>query len=277
MNVERTKGHGRYATYSVHSPKLLKNWHVKLRPTQLDSQLENELRHMKWAQQRLMSPEKAYKLMMPGISLLISKTMEGIPSYKCIDVLEPDRIIASLSNAINTIRTVDAESFHFRQPYWTTEEGLETNIKSLANSKNKHQNLHPDFAGLTFQELKNIVDLGPSNQNVALSHGDLCMPNVLLNEDGDISGIVDLGDLHVGDPDLDLAVMSWTVQANMGDKWSNRLLNMHGTNADEHSIVYNRLAYDLHLEHPTNWAWVSDPKLVEQRARLSDENGVIDD
>jgi aminoglycoside phosphotransferase len=183
--------------------------------------------------------------------------------------MEPETIISGVSSAIKAMRDVDISSFPFAPPRWATEQGMNENIKHLVTSKTKHSKLHPDFANRTLQELRDIADCPPRKDTKVLSHGDLCMPNVLLDDKGTMLGFVDLGGLHIGNSQLDLAIMSWTVQANMGNLWANHLLAMHEASGDSQDIVYNRLAYDLGLERPDPWTWAQTPQLAEQRARLS--------
>lgn len=269
MIIERDKGHGRYATVSVDIPRLSRGWHIKLRPGSESSSLEDEARRTKWARKHLPSPKKAYTFRMPGVAMLITKTLEGSPSYKYIDILDPPTIIAGLSVALRTMRNVNTDNFPFSPPIWTTEQAVKSNVKKLAESKTKHKELHPDFASRTLIELSDIVNASTNDKEKVLSHGDLCMPNVLLDDGGKMTGIVDLGGLHIGNKHLDLAVMSWTVEASMGEKWSDYLLDQHGTTAEDQNIIYNRLAYDLGLNRPNPWQWIQSPELAEQRARLS--------
>jgi aminoglycoside phosphotransferase len=269
MNIKRAKGHGRYATLSVEVPELSQGWHIKLRPASDSIKLADEAERTRWAQGHLPAPEKAYFRRLPGVAMLITKTLDGTPSYKYIDVLEPRALISGVSSAVQTMRRVDVTDFPFAPPRWATEQGATENVGNLAVSGSRHRELHPDFAGRTLRELKDVIDAGPGEGEQVLSHGDLCMPNALLDEVGTLTGIVDLGGLHVGSAALDPAIMSWTVQASMGDRWANQLLEMQGTNANDPAILYNRLAYDLGLERPDPWAWTQTPQLAEQRERLS--------
>lgn len=268
MNIKRAKGHGRYATLAIgmsdHS-----GWHAKLRPGEDGPRQADEAARTRWACDRLPSPRQAWAVRLPGISMMITKTLEGAPSHKYIDVLEPTAILSGVAAAIEVMRETDISGFPFAAPRWTTEQGIADNLKRLETSKTKHRELHPDFAGRTYRELKDIVDGGPGSDKKVLTHGDLCMPNVLLSGRAALAGIVDLGGLHIGDDKLDLAIMSWTVQANMGDKWANHLLETRGTTAEDEGILYNRLAYDLGLERPEPWAWTQTPQLAEQRERLA--------
>ncbi len=269
MNIKRAKGHGRYATLAVEIPGSREGWHVKLRPGGYHERQTNEAARIRWARERLPAPPQAHAVRVPGLSMLVTETLEGQPSHKHIEALPPAVILSGLTTALARIRETDTAGFPFAPPRWTTEQGIAENIERLQTSKTKHRELHPDFAGRTVQELRDIMDSSPASGEKVLAHGDLCMPNILLTGKAALAGIVDLGSLHVGDGDLDLAIMSWTVQANMGDKWANQLLDSHGATASDQGVLYNRLAYDLGLERPDPWAWTQTPQLAGQRERLA--------
>lgn len=276
MRIKRAKGHGRYVTLSVEVPEFSQGWHVKLRPASGSAKLADEAERTHWVRGHLPVPERVHACHLPGVAMLITKTLDGAPSYKYIGVLEPHIIVAGISSAIRAMRNTDITGFTFEAPRWATHGGAEANIEQLATNPAKHRELHPDFAARTLPELKDIISLAPDDNEKVLSHGDLCMPNVLLDREGTMSGIVDVGGLHLGNSQLDTAIMSWTVQANMGDKWAIKLLDLHGANANDQGILYNRLAYDLGLERPDPWAWIQTPQLAAQRERLSAQ-GATDD
>jgi len=270
MKIKRAKGHGLHATFSVDLSEKDSSWHVKLRPAKDHARMIDEAMRTRWAHTRfpIPTPDRARVMRLPGVSALITETIEGTPSHQCIETLEPHVILRGLSSAITSIRNIGTLGCIFKPPHWTTEQGIEENLKNLQNSKTKRKDLHPDFADLTFRELKDIADIGDDGQK-AVSHGDLCMPNVLIDDKGNPAGIVDLGELHIGSPNLDLAIMSWVVQANMGNRWAHHLLAAHGADSQEPVILHNRLAYDLGLERPGPWEWVQAPQLHEQRERLA--------
>lgn len=60
-----------------------------------------------------------------------------------------------------------------------------------------------------------------------LTHGDYCLPNVLV-EDGGLSGLVDVGRTGLGNPEVDLAAGVWTLQYNYGKGFTRRFLDAYG-------------------------------------------------
>lgn len=75
----------------------------------------------------------------------------------------------------------------------------------------------PIHQGLTPQELlAHVVDRQPADPpDLVLTHGDYCLPNVVLADDGR-AGVVDLGLVGVGDRYRDLAIGARSVVANLG-------------------------------------------------------------
>jgi kanamycin kinase len=88
----------------------------------------------------------------------------------------------------------------------------------------------------------------PAIDRLVVCHGDPCAPNTLLNDDGQCSGHVDLGDLGVADRWADLAVAIWNIVSNFGPEWEQPLLNAYGIAPDPARTVYYRQLWDLHLQ-----------------------------
>jgi kanamycin kinase len=75
-------------------------------------------------------------------------------------------------------------------------------------------------------------------------HGDACLPNTLLHDDGRLSGHVDLGRIGVGDRWADLAVATWSATWNLGPRWKGELLTAYGVGPDPERSAYHWLLWD---------------------------------
>lgn len=60
-----------------------------------------------------------------------------------------------------------------------------------------------------------------------LTHGDFCLPNVLVH-DGGLSGLVDVGGAGLGSPEVDLAAGVWTLHYNFGAGFARPFLDAYG-------------------------------------------------
>jgi kanamycin kinase len=76
-------------------------------------------------------------------------------------------------------------------------------------------------------------------------HGDACVPNTLLHDDGTFAAHVDLGSLGVADRWADLAVAAWSTKWNYGPGYDRALYDAYGIAPDPERISYYRLLWDL--------------------------------
>ena len=86
-----------------------------------------------------------------------------------------------------------------------------------------------------------------------LTHGDIGPEHVLVTDAGDLAGVIDWGDIEVGDPAFDLA---WTLHA-----WPEvgaRVLGAYGGLPDDRFLVRTRFAYMLSPWHEVKYGVQTD-------------------
>jgi len=77
-----------------------------------------------------------------------------------------------------------------------------------------------------------------------LLHGDACLPNFLFKGDH-LSGYIDIGDMTVGAPEVDLAATVWSLQYNLGPGHGMAFLCEYGVeDIDEERVEALRLRYE---------------------------------
>lgn len=85
----------------------------------------------------------------------------------------------------------------------------------------------------------------PPTDHPVVCHGDACVPNTMLTDDGDVAGHVDLGDLGVADRWADLAIATMSLRWNFaGTGLEEVLLAAYDARADADKIAYYRGAWD---------------------------------
>ncbi len=92
-----------------------------------------------------------------------------------------------------------------------------------------------------------------------LTHGDIGPEHVLITDAGDLAGVIDWGDLAVGDPVVDLA---WAINAmpEVGE----RVLGAYGGPPDDRFLARSRFAFMLMPWHEVEYGSESgQPGLVE--------------
>nr|WP_236571306.1 aminoglycoside 3'-phosphotransferase [Microbacterium hydrocarbonoxydans] len=86
------------------------------------------------------------------------------------------------------------------------------------------------------------VDLNdpPPPDRLVVCHGDACMPNTLLGDDGRPLAHVDLATLGVADRWADIAVASMSTGWNYGPGWEDVLIEAYGIEPDPTRLEYYR-------------------------------------
>ncbi|SDH68695.1 kanamycin kinase [Pseudonocardia oroxyli] len=115
----------------------------------------------------------------------------------------------------------------------------------VATRRARIQNPDPHRFGLTLDEALRILDDPPEADRLVVCHGDACVPNTLLDDDGRCCGHVDLGSLGVADRWADLAAATWSTIWNYGPGHEHRLLDAYGVAPDPERQFFYRLLWDL--------------------------------
>jgi len=85
---------------------------------------------------------------------------------------------------------------------------------------------------------------GVPGEGAVLIHGDASLPNFIFNGDN-FSGYIDLGDVAVGDKEIDFAAVIWSLQYNLGKGYGNMFLEKYGiSNVTEKAVEKLRLQYE---------------------------------
>jgi len=71
-------------------------------------------------------------------------------------------------------------------------------------------------------------ELESSELGQVLTHGDACLPNILFDCEGDLTGFIDIGDAKLGNPEIDLSAAIWSLQFNFGSGYGLDFLKAYG-------------------------------------------------
>jgi kanamycin kinase len=103
----------------------------------------------------------------------------------------------------------------------------------------------PEHRHLTVAEAWERLRVPPPVDRLVVCHGDACVPNTLLHDDGSFAAHVDLGHLGVGDHWADLAVAGWSTEWNYGPGYDTVVYEAYGVRPDAERIAYYRLLWDV--------------------------------
>lgn len=220
----------------------------KHRSTEYQFELENEFKRLKIAKdsfRQILTPRE-FKL--NGETLFTEKVGAGASSlFK--QQYPPEYFVKEYLCIVSKLWSEKLNTKTDLTPEWIKSPKLKDISK-----------LHPDFSGKTKAELLEILSHRPTHKDDdnSVVHGDLCPVNIIFNNNGHAVGLIDLGDMHMGDKMLDIAVLSWTIRGNFGKEYENMFLKELDVNPNDKNMEYYRLIYDLSLPDYKKWNWIKE-------------------
>ncbi|WP_440087007.1 aminoglycoside 3'-phosphotransferase [Streptosporangium sp. LJ11] len=103
----------------------------------------------------------------------------------------------------------------------------------------------PEHRHLDLAEARARIGEPPAVDRLVVCHGDACVPNTLLHDDGTFAAHVDLGSLGVADRWADLAVAVWSMEWNYEPGYDGVVYDAYGIAPDPERIAYYRLLWDM--------------------------------
>lgn len=85
---------------------------------------------------------------------------------------------------------------------------------------------------------------GNHTDGYVVVHGDACLPNFLF--DGDVfSGVIDVGEMRVAHPNIDLSAAVWSLQHNLGPGYGKLFLERYGiSHPTDEQVESLRIQYE---------------------------------
>jgi aminoglycoside phosphotransferase len=180
-----------------------------------------------------------------SVDWLVIMPLPGVDATRHPLIDEPDRLVRLLAGGLaefHDAAPVQVCPFDFRV------EAALAHVRARASSGliDPVSDFHPEHRHLSVEAaVAQLERLAPVDEDLVVCHGDYCLPNVMLADDGTVTGYLDLGELGVADRWWDLAVGSWSVTWNLGSGWEDHFLESYGVEPDADRMRFYRLLYDL--------------------------------
>jgi kanamycin kinase len=208
-------------------------------PTLLD-----EAERMSWARDHLPVPAVVGHGSDGTVDWMTTVGLDGIDASQHPFLHDPERIVPILARGL--------AEFHRRAPAascpfdFRVDAAIDHARRRVHDGVVKPADLHPEHAHLTPADaLAELTRHAPASEDLVVCHGDYCVPNVLLDETGTVTGYVDLGELGLADRWWDVAVGAWSTTWNVGNGWEELFYASYGIAPDADRIRFYRLLYDL--------------------------------
>ena len=210
--------------------------------TPLARPLQAEVQRLRWLAGRLPVPEVVGYEVTPEAEYLAVTRLPGVPLHHPDALLHPLRVTELLARALRELHALPVRDCPFNASLAVTlrqaRERLEAGLVDESN--------FDDDRGLTaVQVMKELLNTRPAHEDVVVTHGDPCLPNMLL--DGEyLSGFVDVGRLGLADRHADLSLAYRSLNRNIGSEMAEHFLDVYGrTLVDTVKLRYYALLDEL--------------------------------
>jgi len=174
--------------------------------------VEKQVRIMKWLEGKLPAPKVLAFEIMEEKSFLLMSRVYGDMACSEYYLEHPKVLLKALAEALKMMWALDiADCPNLRDLETELAEGKYRVENGLVDVEDAEPTT---FAEGGFEDPAHLLRWLEENRPVqepVFSHGDFCLPNVLLT-DGKVSGFIDLGDAGVGDKWRDIALCYRSLQ-----------------------------------------------------------------
>ncbi|MFC6293424.1 aminoglycoside O-phosphotransferase APH(3')-IIIa [Macrococcus epidermidis] len=219
---------------------IFEDYVLKIEPISLES--KNEIKLMKWLKGRLPVPVIIAHCENNDTSYLLMSRLNGEMLYEVNNSLE------LYAKAINELKEIDFRNCPVDNRLQHYIKKAEYNVENgFVDIEDANPDTYGPEAFKDPQELLTWLKDNQPDEEISYTHGDLCMPNILVNN-GKVSGYIDLGRGGLGDPyrDIALCYRSYLYNTDINEEeLKNELERLLGFKLDMQKIRYYILIDEL--------------------------------
>ena len=203
------------------------------------SELGDEIARLRWLQaQGQPAPTVIATAEEAGRRWLLMSALPGRDLASSPE-LPPQRLVELLADALRGLHAIPVAACPFDQRLASRLQAAQERVEAgLVDADDFDDERLGQSAQQVFAELRATR---PDHEDLVVSHGDACLPNLLAAE-GRFSGFIDCGRLGVADRYQDLALAARSLVHNFGDtRWVAPLFRRYGVVPDERRLAFYRL------------------------------------
>jgi aminoglycoside 3'-phosphotransferase II len=173
--------------------------------------------------------------------------LTAVPGADAAVPRSPDQhgaIVSALAAGLRTLHATNISACPFDHSRRVRVAAVEARVRAGVVREDDFDAVHQ---GRTARDLyAELVATPPASEDRVFAHGDYCLPNVVLIEDGAggfrVSGFLDCGNAGIADRYQDLALCARSIAYNFGDALVPTLFARYGLErVDEAKIAYYQL------------------------------------
>lgn len=198
-----------------------RNLYLKIYPHSCNLPLKREMEVMSWLSDKLPVPEVICYDCFENHEYLLTSEVIGKPASELIKY-DPSATVKLLADGLNMLHSLDISSCPFDQ---TIKKKLIASKYNIDNNLVNENDFDEEYSGMKAKDIYNILmDTHPLNEKLVFTHGDYCLPNIIIN-DNRISGFIDLSAAGISDEYQDISLVVKSLHYNIG-KETNKYIDL---------------------------------------------------
>lgn len=190
-----------------------------------------------WLDGQLGAPRSLRFHQQGSTQFLVTEACPGQPAHKRIPDTDKPRAVEQMAATLRQIHALPIAGCPFERRAGSVLQHGRALCDSPHLSDEDRTDMH--------SALDQLRDVPLPPETITFTHGDYCLPNILLADDRSVSGLIDWGYAGLGDPHRDYVAAEFSVARNLGDAWVTPFFDALGAEVDEERMQAHRLLYDL--------------------------------
>jgi aminoglycoside phosphotransferase len=171
---------------------------------------------LNWIKDKLPVPEVVFFSTFEGKEFLLISEIEGKVSFETSSDEEKRHNIRILAEGLKKIHETELSDCPINN---SPEKLIQIAKNNLEERKIDNIKFDKRWRKKTPEELlQEILEIKPEKYDFVLSHGDYCLPNILI-KDGELNGFIDWAYGGINDRYFDFAAVAWSIGYNFGEEW----------------------------------------------------------
>lgn len=206
-------------------------------------EVDSEIQIMKWLKEKVPAPQVLFHMFEEDKSYLLMTKIDGKMSCDNDYLENCDVMVDVLVSALKRLWEVDISSC---SSDWTLKNKLKEAKMRVENNLVDEDDVDPNTFGENgFKDPQALYDWLVANQpeeDLVLSHGDFCLPNIFI-KDNQLAGYIDLGRMGKADRWQDIALCYRSLRDNMNGSYGGKVHKDF-----DPDILFEKLGIEIDVE-----------------------------
>lgn len=207
--------------------------------------LSSEQERLSWLDTKLLIPKVVAYSTLENQEYLLLTEVAGLPADDEEWLTNIASLVEVIAEGVRTIHSLPQGDC----PFDASADALMAKAESVVRLQLfDPRDLSVACRHRTIKDLfSELIQLFPANENIVFTHGDLCLPNILIQQ-GISVGFLDLGLAGLSDLHRDLALIARSIRSNFGEKWLQLFFDAYGHEVDERKIEFYTIVDQFTME-----------------------------